>query len=120
MKILKKSAFVVILTFCCAGFISAQNKSTKIKILYKPNPSYTAEARKNLISGKVVLRVEFKADETIGKISIVEDATDDKMNEYGLTDEAIKAVKKIKFLAATEDGIKITQTKIVMMEFSQY
>lgn len=120
MKVLKKAAFVIILTFCAAGFVSAQNKSGKIKVLYKPRPSYTAEARKNLISGKVILRVEFKADDTIGEVSVVEDKTDDKMKEYGLTDEAIKATRGIKFLAATEDGVKVTQTKIVVMEFSQY
>lgn len=120
MKTLKKAAFIVILTFCAVGFISAQNNSSKIKILYKPNPTYTAEARKKLISGKVFLRVEFKADDTIGEISVMEDRTDAKMKESGLTDQAIKAARKIKFLAATEDGIKVTQTKVVVMEFSQY
>ena len=63
----------------------------KARILKKPNPSYTDQAMRERESGEVVLKAVFAADGTVKYIRPV------KSLRYGLTEQAIKAAKKIKF-----------------------
>lgn len=64
---------------------------TKLVVKSKPAPSYTERARARGVSGSVVLLVEFRKDGKIGYIQIL------RSLPYGLTEEAIKAAKKIQF-----------------------
>jgi TonB family protein len=63
----------------------------KARILKKPNPSYTDQAMRERESGEVVLKAVFAADGTVRYIRPV------KTLKYGLTEQAVKAAKKIKF-----------------------
>jgi len=63
----------------------------KARILKKPNPSYTDQAMRERESGNVVLKAVFAADGTVKYIRPV------KSLRYGLTEQSIKAAKKIKF-----------------------
>jgi TonB family protein len=89
-------------------------KATGIRIISKPRANYTNEARTNYVQGKVVLRVTFKADSTIGAISVVSGLSD------GLTERAIEAAKGIKFKPATRGGVPYSVTKPVEYTFTIY
>ncbi len=85
--------------------------TTGIKILSKPRPVFTEVARANKVSGKVVLRVTFAANGTIGAISLVSGLGN------GLTEQAIMAARNIKFEPATRGGVPYTVTKIIEYNF---
>jgi TonB family protein len=70
----------------------------KARLLTKPEPSYTEDARKNEISGTVVLKVVFSKSGQVTNIRTVAGLP------YGLTEQAIKAARKIKFTPAMKDG----------------
>ena len=71
---------------------------TKARLLTKPQPSYTKEARANKITGTVILKVVFTSRGTVENIHVVRELPD------GLTERAIEAAKKIKFIPAMKDG----------------
>jgi len=66
--------------------------------LTRPQPSYTEDARKNEISGTVVLKVVFSKNGQVTNIRTVFGLP------YGLTEQAIKAARKIKFTPAMKEG----------------
>ena len=70
----------------------------KARLLTKPEPSYTKDARKNDISGTVVLIVVFAKTGEVQNIRVVEGLP------YGLTEAAIEAAKRIKFTPAMKEG----------------
>ena len=71
---------------------------TRPRLLEKPEPSYTDEARANRITGTVILRVVFTSKGTVDNIRVIRELPN------GLTERAIEAAKKIKFIPATKDG----------------
>jgi protein TonB len=89
-------------------------KTTKARILKKTDPSYTEEARRKLESGTVVLKAVFAADGTVRNIRPVMSL------RYGLTEQAIKAAKKIKFEPATICGKPVLQYVQIEYHFSNY
>jgi len=70
----------------------------KARLLTRPQPSYTEDARKNEISGTVVLKVVFAKNGQVMNIRTVSGLP------YGLTEQAIKAARKIKFTPAMKEG----------------
>ena len=70
----------------------------KARLLTKPEPRYTKDARKNEISGTVVLIVVFAKSGEVNNIRVVASLP------YGLTEQAIEAAKKIKFTPAMKEG----------------
>lgn len=64
----------------------------------KPEPTYTDGARANKIAGTVILKVVFTSKGTVENIHVVRELPD------GLTERAIEAAKKIKFVPAIKDG----------------
>lgn len=87
---------------------------TPLKIISRPRPERTEEARKNNVVGTVELSVTFLASGQIGEIKIISGLPD------GLTEEAIKSVKQIKFEPAKKMGVPIDVTKTVKYSFSVY
>ncbi|REJ78677.1 MAG: energy transducer TonB [Acidobacteria bacterium] len=85
-----------------------------LKISSKPRPGYTSEARHNNVSGKVILKVTFKADGSIGSVTAVKGLPD------GLTERAIEAAKKIQFSPPTRKGQPYTVNKTVQYNFTIY
>lgn len=84
------------------------------KILFKVKAQYTDEARKNEILGSVVLNVVFKADGTLGRIRLLSGLG------YGLDEEALRAVRQIKFLPATRNGQPVDMPGNVTFDFDRY
>ena len=85
-----------------------------IKIISKPQPQYTEEARKNQISGTVRLRVIFNSNGSIGSITSVSGLG------YGLTEKAIAAARSIRFEPALKNGVPQSVSKVVEYNFNLY
>lgn len=88
-----------------------QATTRKLVIKYKPNPGYTKEARRNGTEGRVVLRVEFKADGEIGSVEPVEGLPN------GLTEEAVEAARRIRFEPELRDGQPVSKKLHVVYMF---
>ena len=73
------------------------------RILSKPEPSFTDEARQNDVDGVVRLRLVLAASGKVTDISVIEGLP------YGLTDNALKAANEIKFTPAIKDGRAVSQ-----------
>lgn len=70
----------------------------KIKLLMKPEPQYTLEARKKGISGIVVLKAVFSATGHVTNIRVVRGLPN------GLTEQSIAVARQIRFTPAMKDG----------------
>jgi TonB family protein len=85
-----------------------------MQITRSPRPEYTTQARNDKIQGSVMLKVTFKADGTIGPITVISALPD------GLTDKAIEAAKAIVFKPATRNGVAVTSVKTISVSFTLY
>jgi TonB family protein len=77
---------------------SGRDVDVKPRLLTKPEPTYTEDARKNRIAGTVVLKVVFAKTGQVENIRVVSGLP------YGLTEQAINAARKITFTPAMKDG----------------
>ena len=78
--------------------IPASQATERARLLFKPEPQYTEEARRNQITGTVVLRVVFSLTGQVTNIRVVSSLP------FGLTERAIAAARQIRFLPATKNG----------------
>lgn len=78
--------------------LSSKLVDRKVVLFMKPEPSYTERARQNQVTGVVVIRAVFSANGSVVNIEVKSSLPD------GLTEQAIEAAKKIKFLPAAKDG----------------
>ncbi|MBS1797688.1 MAG: TonB family protein [Acidobacteria bacterium] len=85
-----------------------------VKILSKPRANYTDSARQAQVQGKVVLRVTFSANGSIGSISVISGLGN------GLTEQAIAAARAIRFEPAKRGGVPYSVTKPVEYSFTIY
>ena len=77
---------------------SGKEVTTKARVLSKPEPPYTNEARAMGVTGTVVLRCIFTADGAVKHFLIIRGLP------AGLTEQSISAARRIKFVSATKDG----------------
>jgi TonB family protein len=96
------------------GIFSGKDVSQKARVLSKPEPTYTEEARKNQITGTVVLRAVFTSSGQVSNIRAVSGLP------YGLTERAIAAARLIKFLPATKDGHPVSMYIQLEYNFNLY
>lgn len=87
---------------------------TGVRILTKPRAMYTNFARFYEMTGKVLLRVTFSADGTIGAIKPISKLP------FGLTQAAITAARGIRFEPATFGGAPFSVVKPVEYTFTMY
>ena len=92
------------------AILSGKEVSVKARVLSKPEPQYTEEARRNQITGTVVVRAIFAANGKVIGVRVVKGLRD------GLTEQAIKAARKIKFTPAFKDGRPVSM--FVQLEYS--
>jgi hypothetical protein len=83
-------------------------------VLRKPRVLYTDKARENNVSGIVRMKILFRSDGQVGEITVLQKLPD------GLTNEAIKAARKIKFVPAEIDGKPVDLVKAVEYTFTLY
>ena len=86
----------------------------KARVLSKPEPEYTEEARQNQVTGTVVLQVVLTFDGQVTNIRPVTALPD------GLTERAIEAARKLKFLPATKDGHAVSMYMQLEYNFNLY
>ena len=88
--------------------------NSKARILSRPEPQYTEEARKNQVSGTVVLRAVFSASGQVTNIRTVSGLPN------GLTERAMAAARQIRFAPATKDGHTVSQYIQIEYNFNLY
>ena len=88
--------------------------TTKARLLSRAEPQYTEEARRAQVNGTVVLRAVFAADGTVQNILVLHSLP------YGLTEEAVRAARKVKFVPATKDGHPVSQFIQIEYNFNLY
>src|SRR2546429_2294048 len=76
---------------------SGKQVTVKVKVVTKPEPRYTEEARRNQVTGTVVLRAVFSSSGAVTNIHAMSGLPD------GLTERAIQAARQIRFLPAIKD-----------------
>jgi TonB family protein len=86
----------------------------KVRLLSKPEPHYTEEARRQGLSGTVILRVIFSSTGEITQISAVQGLP------FGLTERAIAAAREIKFLPAKKNGRPVSVYMQLEYNFNLY
>ena len=81
-------------------------------ITYRPEPAYPREARRYRVEGRVVLRIILGKDGKVAhEMEIIESLP------YGLTDECIKAARKIEFRPARKGDRPVSQYAVVEYYF---
>jgi protein TonB len=93
----------------CAGPVyRLADVSVKPHIISKPEPGYTEEARRNHVSGRVMVEVVLCSTGKVTDIVVI------KGLSHGLNEEAIKAARRIRFEPGVKDG-KTVSVKIRLM-----
>lgn len=93
---------------------TGKDVTSKARLISKPEPQYTEEARKNQITGTVVLKVVFASSGQVTNIRTVSGLP------YGLTERAIAAARQIKFVPATKDGHQVSMWMQLEYNFNLY
>ncbi|HVS21896.1 MAG TPA: TonB family protein [Pyrinomonadaceae bacterium] len=93
---------------------SGKDVTTKARVLNKPEPTYTEEARRNQTTGTVVLRCIFGANGKVFGIRAVSSLPD------GLTERAISAARQIRFIPATKDGHPVSMWMELQYNFNLF
>ncbi len=88
--------------------------STKARLISKPEPEYTESAKRNQVTGTVVLKSLFAADGTVKHIVVVYGLPD------GLTWRAVEAARKIRFTPATLNGRPVSLLMQLEYNFNLY
>jgi TonB family protein len=82
------------------------------KVLFKPKPEYTAEAKQLHIEGNVTVRIRVSSSGTVQVLGVTSDLG------HGLGDSAVRAVEATRFKPATDDsGNPIDWEGIVNVSF---
>ena len=86
----------------------------RARVLFKPEPQYTEEARKTGITGTVILRVVFSRTGEVTNIRAT------KTLPAGLTEKAIAAARQIRFVPATRNGQPVSMYMQLEYNFNLY
>lgn len=86
----------------------------KARLGMKPEPVYTERARREQVTGTVILKVVFTSAGNVSNIRLVSGLP------FGLTEQAIDAAKKIKFIPAMKDGHYVSMWMQLEYNFNLY
>ena len=99
----------------CEGPVLRMSEvDVKPRIRSKPNPGYTEEARRKGVAGRVVISVVLCRTGEVGDPEVVEGLP------HGLSEEAIKAARRIKFEPARKDDERVSVRVRVLYHFNLY
>ena len=93
---------------------SSPEVSTRARVISKPEPQYTEEARRALITGTVILRVVFSRTGQVTNIRPMQSLSG------GLTEKAIAAARQIRFVPATRNGQAVSMYMQLEYNFNLY
>lgn len=88
--------------------------TTKARLISKPEPVYPRTARREMVTGTVILRCVFAADGTVKHVLVLQSLP------FGLTDVSVAAAKKIKFVPAMLDGKPVSMFMQLEYNFNLY
>lgn len=88
-----------------------RSNTTPIIVLWKPLPTYTAQALQKHVQGDVTLRVRFTASGQVQVLNVVRGLG------YGLDEQAEIAARQIRFKPATQDGHPVDAVRIIRITF---
>jgi protein TonB len=86
----------------------------RARVIAKPEPQYTEDARRNQVTGSVVLRVVFSRTGEVTNIRAISPLP------FGLTERAIAAARLIRFRPATKDGRPVNVYMQLEYNFNLY
>ncbi len=92
----------------------APQVTERARVIAKPEPQYTEDARKNQITGSVVLRVVFSRTGEVTNIRAINPLP------FGLTERAIAAARLIRFRPAMKDGRPVNVYMQLEYNFNLY
>lgn len=84
------------------------------KITFRPEPSYTEEARAKQFKGQIILDTVLCESGHVTDIIVVEG------QPYGMTEKVIEATRKVKFIPAEKDGRQVSQKQRFIYQFNLY
>lgn len=82
------------------------------RIISQAQPAYTEAARRNRTEGDVSLRITLSADGTVGDVETITSLPD------GLTEQAEKAARSIKFVPAMRNGSPVDEARTITYSFN--
>jgi len=94
--------------------LTGKEVEKRVRLGMKPEPMYTEEARRNQVTGTVILKVVFSSGGNVTNIRTVAGLP------FGLTENAIAAAKKIKFFPAMKDGHNVSMWMQLEYNFNLY
>ena len=97
-----------------AEIVLGSQADTKARLVMKPEPSYTEEARQAATTGTVVLKVVFSSSGSVNNIRTVQGLP------HGLTEQAIAAARKIKYIPAVKEGKYVSMWMQLEYNFNLY
>ena len=93
-----------------APIFTAKDVTQKARVLSKPEPQYSEAARRAGVAGTVTLRAVFSVEGELKHILIT------RALGYGLTTQAVKAARQIRFTPAMKDGIPVSMA--IQLEYN--
>src|SRR5215204_310901 len=96
------------------GAFRGSEVEQRARLLFKPEPQYTEEARRNQIMGTVMLRVVFSSAGEVVQIRAV------RTLPFGLTERAIAAARQIRFIPATKGAQPVSVFMQLEYNFNLY
>jgi TonB family protein len=97
-----------------SGIMRTTEVDQRVRVLSKPEPQYTEEARRNQIIGTVVLRTVFSSDGEVVQIRALNTLP------FGLTERAVAAARQIKFMPAMKGGHPVSVFMQLEYNFNLY
>ena len=88
--------------------------SQKLRVISKPEPQYSEAARHAGVTGTVVIRAIFSSEGEVKHILVT------RALGYGLTTQAVKAARRIKFQPAVKDGEPVSMYINLEYNFNLY
>jgi hypothetical protein len=86
----------------------------RVRVVMKPEPTYTELARQKQTVGRVVVKAVFSCNGGIGEIRVIEELPN------GLTNQSIAALKKLKFVPAVKNGKYVSMWMQLEYNFNLY
>jgi TonB family protein len=96
------------------GVFKQREVTRKAVVVTRPEPPYTEEARKHEITGTVRVRMILTSGGTVNGVTALSRLPD------GLTENALRAARHVKFIPAEKDGRRVSQYATIDYNFNLY
>ena len=103
-----------VVAFAATGYAQEVAREQAPVLVKEVHPQYTSEARKARIQGSVTMDVVVVEDGTVGDVKVTRSLDE----EYGLDEQAVKAVKQWTFRPGTKDGKPVPVRVSIEMTFT--